>query len=138
MLDPKEVTTPIRIQRRRSKGWRMPEGAVSVTRPGRYGNPFTVWRDNFMKTPAWFVWKGSCRWPVASKAEGAALAVQMHVEWLQETKRQTHHDAERPDPVDIIKDLRGKNLACWCALDQPCHADTLLRIANGPLACEAV
>jgi hypothetical protein len=26
--------------------------------------------------------------------------------------------------------LRGKNLACWCSLDQPCHADILLEIAN--------
>jgi hypothetical protein len=26
--------------------------------------------------------------------------------------------------------LRGKNLACWCALDKPCHADVLLEIAN--------
>jgi hypothetical protein len=22
--------------------------------------------------------------------------------------------------------LRGKNLACWCPLDRPCHADILL------------
>ena len=27
--------------------------------------------------------------------------------------------------------LRGKDLACWCPLDQPCHADVLLKIANG-------
>ncbi len=27
-------------------------------------------------------------------------------------------------------DLRGKNLACWCPLGQPCHADVLLEIAN--------
>lgn len=26
--------------------------------------------------------------------------------------------------------LRGKNLACWCPLDKPCHADVLLEIAN--------
>lgn len=26
--------------------------------------------------------------------------------------------------------LRGKNLACWCALNEPCHADVLLRIVN--------
>lgn len=26
--------------------------------------------------------------------------------------------------------LRGKNLACWCPLDQPCHADVLLKLAN--------
>ena len=30
-------------------------------------------------------------------------------------------------------DLRGKNLACWCPLDQPCHADFLLELANGYL-----
>lgn len=29
--------------------------------------------------------------------------------------------------------LRGKNLACWCALDAACHADMLLEIANAPL-----
>lgn len=28
--------------------------------------------------------------------------------------------------------LRGKNLCCWCALDQPCHADVLLEFANRP------
>lgn len=27
--------------------------------------------------------------------------------------------------------LRGKNLACWCAPDAACHADTLLELANG-------
>jgi hypothetical protein len=30
-----------------------------------------------------------------------------------------------------LGELRGKNLACWCPLDQPCHADVLLEIANG-------
>lgn len=29
--------------------------------------------------------------------------------------------------------LRGRNLACWCPLDQPCHADVLLALANAPL-----
>jgi hypothetical protein len=27
-------------------------------------------------------------------------------------------------------ELRGKNLACWCPLDGPCHADVWLAIAN--------
>lgn len=26
--------------------------------------------------------------------------------------------------------LVGKNLACWCPLDKPCHADVLLRLAQ--------
>lgn len=28
------------------------------------------------------------------------------------------------------KELRGKNLACWCPLDGPCHADVLIDVAN--------
>jgi hypothetical protein len=30
----------------------------------------------------------------------------------------------------LFEELRGKNLACWCAIDAPCHADILLRLAN--------
>lgn len=53
-----------------------------------------------------------------------------------------------------LRELRGKNLACWCRLCAahadgkplgitcdacaPCHADVLLELANGPLRCEAV
>ncbi len=39
------LTTPKRIQRKRAKGWRMPENARSVTRPGKFGNPFRVGVD---------------------------------------------------------------------------------------------
>ena len=31
---------------------------------------------------------------------------------------------------DARRELAGKNLACWCPLDQPCHADVLLDVAN--------
>jgi len=31
---------------------------------------------------------------------------------------------------EYITPLRGANLACWCPLDQPCHAEVLLEIAN--------
>ena len=37
-----EPLAPVRIQRRRTKGWRMPENTVSVTRPGALGNPMTL------------------------------------------------------------------------------------------------
>jgi len=30
----------------------------------------------------------------------------------------------------MIDELRGRDLACWCPLNQPCHADVLLRLAN--------
>ena len=29
-----------------------------------------------------------------------------------------------------VHELRGKDLACWCSLDAPCHADLLLKAAN--------
>jgi hypothetical protein len=35
-----------------------------------------------------------------------------------------------PSIEDIRRQLAGKNLACWCALGQPCHADVLLELAN--------
>ncbi|XTZ18962.1 DUF4326 domain-containing protein [Micromonospora echinospora] len=39
--------------------------------------------------------------------------------------------ATHPDYTDAVRtELAGKTLACWCPLDQPCHADELLRIAN--------
>jgi hypothetical protein len=31
---------------------------------------------------------------------------------------------------DNIERLREHDLACWCRLDQPCHAGALLRLAN--------
>jgi hypothetical protein len=36
----------------------------------------------------------------------------------------------RDEMVRRLPELRGKNLACWCPLDQPCHADVLLEVAN--------
>jgi hypothetical protein len=37
---------------------------------------------------------------------------------------------EPPTHAEIKLALRGHNLACWCAMDGPCHADLLLKIAN--------
>ena len=39
-------------------------------------------------------------------------------------------NADKAFYLDKVKALRGKNLACWCKPDQPCHADTLLDLAN--------
>lgn len=86
---------PQRIQRKRAKGWRMPPNTVSVTRPGKWGNPFSG---------------------------AAAVDCVARYRKLLNTNDKMRDDAKR--------ELYGKNLACWCALDQPCHADVLLDIAN--------
>lgn len=123
------MTTPKRIQRKRVKGWRMPEGAVYVGRPTVWGNPF--WHVQkfhgidrslrLYRELAQGFWTPSLvkDWP-----DGYVISVyQDHQAWL---KRLNGH------PSELIRSyLRGKDLACWCPLDQPCHADVLLEIANG-------
>ena len=92
--------TPQRIQRRRTKGWKMPENTVYVGRPSVYGNNFFP------------------------QSEGVERAIENYREWLEQ------HMAANTYMVAHVKALRGKHLACWCPLDQPCHADVLLEIAN--------
>lgn len=96
------MSMPKGIQRKRTKGWRMPENAVSVTRPGKYGNPFTV-------------------------REYGDMALCMFESNLKIIL------ASRPD---FLLPLRGKDLACFCPLDTPCHRDILIRLANTPIVTE--
>lgn len=95
-----------RIQRRRVRGWRKPPGAICVTRPGRWGNPFD------------------------HRLYGAPLAVQLFREWLDDPAR--FPDQPAPPSTDAIRAaLTGHDLACWCRPGAPCHANVLLAIANG-------
>ena len=116
---------PRRIQRRRTKGWRMPEGAVYVGRPTRWGNPFVV-SQGFAaeRAVALFSYTAHGIWvPHACLDEvDSAQAYRAHWAWLE---RLGGH------PVELARaELRGRDLACWCPLDAPCHADVLLEIAN--------
>lgn len=97
---------PKRIQRKRAKGWKMPEGAVYVGRPTKWGNPFPL-------APTWL--------------EPRHMAVDRYRFWLTGVIRAPY--GLPPQPQEIAQ-LRGKDLACWCPLDQPCHADILLELAN--------
>jgi len=139
-------TAPIRIQRRRIKGWRMPENTVSVTRPGPFGNPFDLRR-------AEHCWTALAHGFRADRAGRIAASIAMFRAWILQGKPAVSEgcgiyievdgkaepaavsppiSAEAPPSIERIKaELRGKNLACWCRLDQPCHADVLLEIANG-------
>ena len=49
----------------------------------------------------------------------------------QVLKKYREYLAANPSLVeDAKKELRGKNLACWCKPSEDCHADILLEIAN--------
>ena len=96
---------PIRVQLSRKKGWQMPANTVKVDRTTKWGNPYSAAR------------------PLPWHANNVVEAFE---QWLVMTIKGEWLAYEARD------ELRGKNLACWCRLDQPCHADVLLRIANEP------
>lgn len=110
--------SPRRIRRRRTARWRMPEGVVYVGRPGPWGNPFEV-GSRFVRVdglPQRTLFRAD-----APKVATAAEAVELYREWL----------AHEPEKIATARGvLRGYHLACWCPLEQPCHADVLLEVAN--------
>ncbi len=94
-----------RIQRKRTKGWKMPKTAVYVGRPTKWGNPFKIIPGGISFT-----------------VEGV---VQMYRYTLKEneTKRARWIN-------EHLDELRGKDLVCWCPLGQPCHADVLIELCE--------
>ncbi|MFE5958901.1 DUF4326 domain-containing protein [Streptomyces rubiginosohelvolus] len=122
------TTTPERIQRKRTKGWSK-GSAVIVSRPSRFGNPFTI--------------KGAieAEWsePYRACAENYSewLRVGTEGDWYQETYQVGRQVFDRRRVLDELHTLRGKDLACTCPLPadgEPdhCHAAVLLKLANAP------
>ncbi|MCK9549164.1 DUF4326 domain-containing protein [Aquamicrobium sp.] len=111
-----ERTTPKRIQRKRTKGWRMPAGAVCVDRTTKWGNPFIVGEIYGWAEPGRAEIEGPFT-PVKDNRE----AMSLYKAWIK----------DQPDLIEAAqKELRGKDVACWCGLDESCHADVLLELAN--------
>ena len=127
------MSIPVRIQLSRKKGWRMPPNTVSVARPTKWGNPYWDTRRyglslclTMFKETANGFWSAS---NVPNGPHREAWIEQLyrnHCDWMKRLKQTGPWH-----PVEAARsELRGKNLACWCSLDQPCHADILLEIAN--------
>ena len=110
------MAAPRRVQLSRKKGWKMPPNTVKVDRSTRWGNPFRA-DDHFGVTRSIWLFR---MW-AAPETAGRVLPPEARIE--QDSAARLRAELPR---------LRGKNLACWCALDQPCHADVLLELANAP------
>jgi Domain of unknown function (DUF4326) len=90
--------------------------AKRVTRPGKWGNPFTI--DDIAKT---------------YKLDAAAAqvkAVELCGRWLRGTLDKKLSPHPPPSPAEIRAELKGYNLACWCRPGTPCHSEVLIEIAN--------
>lgn len=113
------MTAPKRIQLRRTKGWRKPEGAVVVARPSRWGNPWKV-GDRF-------IYGG------VNRLIDREFAAALYRGDLETGGFPSYRDCAIWIDIDLVRsELRGRDLACWCPTDQPCHADVLLELANHP------
>ena len=93
---------PVRLQYRRAVPLCSPGGLeiVYVGRPSPWGNPYKVFGG---RTPA----------EAVALFEADLLAGRLGV-----------------TVNDVVRELRGKHLACYCKIGDPCHGDVLLRIAN--------
>lgn len=120
------LSAPKRIQLRRTQGWRKPEEAVVVARPSRWGNPYRLERMTAGHTPHWAVSLGGrfVTAPIPSPVEARREAVMYYEIALLATAHGV------PSHEEIREHLGGRDLCCWCPLDQPCHADGLLEVAN--------
>jgi hypothetical protein len=139
----------------------MPEGAIYVGRPTKWGNPFIYRSDDPAhgglvryrpSNPDYFEYEGRIsRDGMRHDYWGADGTVTEY--WVRYATRLEIVELFRrtllgPDRgmvgawpsrgghfarfgiLDVQHELRGRDLACWCPLDQPCHADVLLQIAN--------
>ncbi len=112
-----------RVQRRRSPGWRAPEGSVIVDRSSRWGNPFTV-EDVLAEGK------------VQTSGEARAVAVHRFSTWLDGSGPDEHElrpsrAVSRSWMLQHLETLAGLTLVCTCPVDDelPCHADELARRA---------
>lgn len=112
-----------RIQRKRSPGWKMPENTTYVGRPTRWGNPYIVTKRKVADAWQWIVSSpdGEASGRYTSKRAANSRAVQLY-EWMLQ-------DELKSNPL-ALESLKGRDLACWCSLDCPCHADVLIELAN--------
>ena len=119
---------PVRVQRTRTKGGGIPDGAVYVGRPSKWGNPFHTHGDGYRMAPESAVQAFRAQF-FGPRADGAFFPND-HPKFRTYRGKLQIEVRELTTVADIQRELRGKNLACWCPLDQPCHADVLLEIAN--------
>ena len=87
-----------RIQRKRVKGWRIPENCIYIGRPSKWGNPYKIDEDGTREE-----------------------VLQKYRNYLEVALLYNPH---------LLDELKGKDICCWCRLDQKCHGDIILEFLN--------
>lgn len=136
------AVAPTRITLSRAKGWRKPEGAIVVSRPSIWGNPWKPGKPGTFWLSDWGVsndrigsnlsakdcvdlfYIGMDSLPIWPVDLPAALTSLGHESCLRSTR--AHFDLI----LSRLPELRGHDLCCWCKPGEPCHADWLIWMAN--------
>lgn len=109
---------PRRVQMSRQKPWRKDHpDAVIVDRRTKWGNPYTV--DSY-----------KVDYPDADQLGRQRMAVSDFRGLIDGRWDGLEDTPDHPTLDEIRAELAGKDLACWCSLGDPCHADVLLELAN--------
>jgi hypothetical protein len=118
------VFNPVGVQWKRLKGWKKPALTTMVTRGTAWGNPFIV--GELVKIC--IECKGKTLWFGGQNLEFDGVIVKdlAHSLKLFEAYARLRSLVD----LDWLRPLKGKNLGCYCALDEPCHREILLRLAN--------
>ena len=119
------MARPQRMQLSRKAGFNLAAASLAlnglpaklITRPGRWGNPFTI--DDTAKRYG------------LDHAAAQVKAVELCAQWLRGALDPALSPGEPPSRAVIRAELQGHNLACWCKAGTPCHADILIELANG-------
>ena len=124
----------LRIQRKRTKGYKMPKTAIYVGRGSKWGNPFKLVGD-MIYVDAGHRRKVLSKWVLYYQDGGYKVedVVKLFRDLLMDLNS---HEVE-PEigdrfkyMRDRIKDLEGKKLACWCNIRSCCHSDVLIELSN--------
>lgn len=117
-----------RIQRKRTKGWKMPENTIYVGRPTKWGNPLKLVGDMIYINASW---RRKILDPWVYFKQGTIEDVVKYYdlllngEWLGDNEDMRYWNIELHKLP--INELKGKDLACFCSLSCACHADVLLK-----------
>lgn len=122
-----KIQNPIRIQRKRTKGFKTPEGTIYVGRPTKFGNPFKLTPDGMIMC---YSTNRSVLNPWIVFNDGLGHTVEDIVELYELWIKGRMLDFEYLPIPPNTDELEGKNLSCFCSLNTACHADVLLTISN--------
>jgi hypothetical protein len=117
-----------RIQRKRTKGWKMPGNTICVSRPSKWGNPLKLVGDCI------YIHSGYRRrlldpWVYYTVGDIDDLIYLYRKLWdeTEFSNKDLQHWSDGFKKLDL-NELKGKDLACWCPLSSPCHADVLIEL----------